>query len=279
MNIPLLAQLLVQLLRIHRICVQFLSTASAMTNPTKAKTIRYQNPELQDHLAATYVLGTLRGQARRRMETLMRQDAALGTKVSQWEQRLSPLDDRVVATKPKVATWWQIQAAINGTPESALTRLRRQLNLYRYLSASAFACALLVAFLAWGPIIQPAPGGISYVAVMKDDRQQPMMVATLEKAQGLLRLNLIRKPILKANQSLQLWSVSKQDGSIESLGLVDVTQRIETKVSEPQWSLIANSEYLILTIEHQGGATTGFPSAFVVAKGLCVKVDSWSLES
>lgn len=250
-----------------------------MTNPIKAKTIRYQNPELQDQLAATYVLGTLRGHARRRMEKLMRQDSALAARVSQWEQRLSPLNERVVATNPKASTWRQIHTAINGTPESALTRLRRQLNLYRYLTASAFACALLVAFLAWGPVSQPAPNGINYVAVMKDERHQPMMVATLEKAQGLLRLNLLQKPVLKANQSLQLWSISKQDGSIESLGLIGVNQRNETKLNKTQWSLIANSEYLILTKENLGGSTTGSPSDLVVAKGLCVKVDSWTSQS
>ena len=39
--------------------------------------LRYQNPELQDRLASNYVAGTLRGPARRRLETLMLDDSAV----------------------------------------------------------------------------------------------------------------------------------------------------------------------------------------------------------
>jgi anti-sigma-K factor RskA len=52
---------------------------------------RYANPELRDRLAAEFVLGTLRGRARARFQSLMRYDPALREAVAFWEARLTPL--------------------------------------------------------------------------------------------------------------------------------------------------------------------------------------------
>jgi anti-sigma-K factor RskA len=55
--------------------------------------MRYDDPDLQDQLAAQYALGALTGPARRRLETLMRTRPALQERVSAWEDRLAPLAD------------------------------------------------------------------------------------------------------------------------------------------------------------------------------------------
>jgi anti-sigma-K factor RskA len=50
-----------------------------------------QEGELREHLCAEYVLGTLRGAARRRFEHWLAVDAGLRRAVSEWQDRLSPL--------------------------------------------------------------------------------------------------------------------------------------------------------------------------------------------
>jgi anti-sigma-K factor RskA len=53
--------------------------------------MNYRQPELRDRLAAEYVLGTLHGRARARLQQLLRDDAALRARVAFWEQKLMPM--------------------------------------------------------------------------------------------------------------------------------------------------------------------------------------------
>jgi anti-sigma-K factor RskA len=51
----------------------------------------YSRPRLADRLAANYVLGTLRGAARRRLETLLPAHPSLRQAVNRWQDALVPL--------------------------------------------------------------------------------------------------------------------------------------------------------------------------------------------
>ena len=57
------------------------------------------NPVLCEKLAGEYVLGTLKGGARRRFETLMSLDARVRGAVADWQARLQPLEARVAALR------------------------------------------------------------------------------------------------------------------------------------------------------------------------------------
>ncbi len=69
----------------------------------------YGRRELADALAAQYVLGTLRGPARRRFEALLPAHPALGEAVAQWRQRLEPLALSVPAVQPSPQVWQRIE--------------------------------------------------------------------------------------------------------------------------------------------------------------------------
>ena len=57
--------------------------------------MNYDRPELRDRLAAEYVLGTLRGRARRRYQRLLRDDLVTRVDVTRWEQRLQARTHRM----------------------------------------------------------------------------------------------------------------------------------------------------------------------------------------
>ena len=234
--------------------------------------LRYQNPELQDLLAANYVTGTLRGRARQRMERLMRQDDALQQRVRQWEAKLQPLHARTPEHAPKASTWKAIASVIGGTVDPMVVALTKKLRIYRALTAFAFSFALLLGVAFWGPLA-PKPVGINYVAVMKDQQAQPTMVVTLTQAGRVLALDMLAKPQVPDQQALQLWAISKVDGSITSLGTIPVEKHVEKSLTKPQWGLIKDAEYLMVSVEAPGGAAV--PSDRVVSKGLCVKVEGW----
>ncbi len=243
--------------------------------------LRYQNPELQELLASNYVAGTLRGAARRRMETLMRDNSSMTQKVRQWEAKLQPLHEATAPVAPKVATWQSISESINGAAEPLIATLKRRLNLYKYLTAMAMTFALVAGFMLWFPKPTPTPVAtvpvssavINYVAVMNDRDEQPSMVVTLTKEGRVLSLDVLKKPKLEADQKLQLWAVSREDGSIKSLAAVDLDKHVKTSLTKEQWGLISSAEFLLVSAENQVNVQA--PGDQIIAKGLCVKLEGW----
>lgn len=240
--------------------------------------LRYQNPELQDMLASNYVAGTLRGPARKRMEALMRANATLARRVHQWESKMQPLHHNTAAVQPKVSTWKAIENAINGVKDPVVASLMSRLNFYKYLSAFALTLTLALGFLLVKPGPAPAPSiaaatTINYVAVLNDNAEQPTMVVTLTQPNRQLTLDMLQKPKLEENQYLQLWAVSRTDGRVSSLGTLKVEKHIETSLTKEEWTLIADSEYLWVSVENQPNLPA--PGANIIAKGLCVKVEGW----
>lgn len=79
--------------------------------------MNYRDPDLQDRLAAEYVLGGLRAGARRRFMQLMREDAALRRAVAEWEERLLPLALALPPEAPPPRVWQAVRARI-ATPHA-----------------------------------------------------------------------------------------------------------------------------------------------------------------
>src|SRR5947207_4776043 len=70
--------------------------------------------EAAHRIAAEYVVGTLRGSARRRFEMLARDDARVRAILARWEAGLTPLAERVSAVEPPARVWRAIQDRIRG---------------------------------------------------------------------------------------------------------------------------------------------------------------------
>lgn len=77
----------------------------------------------EDHIAmaAEYVLGTLDGEERAQVETLMSADPQFKLLVEQWERRLGELHAMVGAVEPADEVWSKIRTAVTAiTPEAAM---------------------------------------------------------------------------------------------------------------------------------------------------------------
>ena len=244
---------------------------------------RYHNPDLQDQLAAQYVIGTLRGPARRRMQTLIRQIPAIQDRVHYWESQLQPLNDDVPELAPAAGVWSAIESSISPASqsesehESVLEALKRRLNLYRYLTAAAFAFSLVMGFMLTVQLNQPDSAVVNYVAVMKNTDDQPSMVVTLVQEGRQLSLDMLKKPVVSDDQILHLWAISKEDGHIRSLGTVPVEKHIEKTLTKPQWGMISSAEHLIVSVETSDQVQA--PGPDIIAKGLCVKVEGWQAKT
>ena len=76
------------------------------------RAMRLTNDRIRQALAAEFVLGTLSGRVRRRLQSLMRYDAELRAMVDRWEQRLDPLSAGLTERQPPARAWTSIAARI-----------------------------------------------------------------------------------------------------------------------------------------------------------------------
>ena len=98
----------------------------------------YSRRELADRLAAEYVLGTLRGPARRRFEALLAAHPALRAGVDAWHERLVPLAFSVPDVQPPATVWPRIEQRLFA-PDRVPARVPwwQRLGLWRGISGVA----------------------------------------------------------------------------------------------------------------------------------------------
>jgi len=131
--------------------------------------------DLKHALAADFVLGTMRGRARRRFEAMAAEDGELSRIRGQWEAFLTPLAERVAPVAPPSRVWKAIEARIAGprAPKPAgLCVERRFLALDR--DGFAAASIALLAFTLGSRA--PAAPETMLVAVLATPEQDPRIV-------------------------------------------------------------------------------------------------------
>ena len=172
-------------------------------------------PKLAQSLAAEYVVGTLRGRARKRFEAIARADPAVASEVRRWEDELTPLAARVAAVEPPARVWTAIEERI--APRSASPSFWSNLAFWRSfgLVAGGMAGVLIAAFLWLSPGSQ---GGPEFVAVLTSADAVPRVVVSMHP-HHMLRVQTMHPWPKAAGKSLELWAMPK-DGPPRSLGLV-----------------------------------------------------------
>ncbi|MEX8493399.1 anti-sigma factor [Sphaerotilus sp.] len=229
----------------------------------------YSRRELSDRLAAEYVLGTLRGGARRRFESLLPAHPGLRRAVWYWQDRLMPLTASVPPVTPSSAVWQGIEQRLFGeaTPTSTstlataqqhLTRWWQRLGLWQGLAGatSLATLALAVALTLPGPVQPPV------IVVMGTEQGPASFVASV----GADGRSLVLKPLagvaVTTAQALELWAVPPK-GAPRSLGLV--SNRGATTVLREH--LLQGTAAFAVSVEPTGGSPTGAPTGPVVSVG------------
>jgi anti-sigma-K factor RskA len=230
-----------------------------------------RNPELLDRLAAEYVLGTLRNGARRRFDTLLVRHAAMRRVVEQWQDRLSPLAQFAPAEAPRPQVWDNIARATGIAPQSSgwMSRLRENLSFWRGLglTSSALAMVLAAVLLTQQVGVQAPP---SFVAMLADDKSQPVAVVTGDARRHQLTVKLVAPQAVAADRSLELWAVPKQ-GNPRSLGLLAADGSITLPL--PENATPDTVALLAVTVEPKGGSPKADgPTGPIVFKGAWLRI-------
>ena len=83
--------------------------------------MNYNKPELLDALAGQYVLGTLRGLARKRFQRLLLSSNQAREATSMWEQNLNNLASAITPQTPHDDVWINILQRIENRPQTSKT--------------------------------------------------------------------------------------------------------------------------------------------------------------
>ncbi|MEB0030111.1 anti-sigma factor [Undibacterium sp. RTI2.1] len=227
-------------------------------------------PNLQQKLAAEYVLGTLRGGARRRFEGWLNRDAQLQQVVRQWEGNLLPMAEFAKTAQPATSVWQSLEKRL-GLNQSAdrwafWRNLREDLAFWRGLGMFSTAMALvMVSVLLSKQVDQTLPPTNSYVATLSNDKSEPIAVITGDIKHKQLIVHIVKAQNIAADKSLELWAVSKA-GTVKSLGLVADNGNITLPMPDNMNS--DNVPLLAVTLEPKGGSgNPEKPSGPIIFKG------------
>jgi anti-sigma-K factor RskA len=225
------------------------------------------NPALADKLAAEYALGTLRGGARRRFETWLRDDRRLRTLVADWQGRLATLAELQRPVTPPARVWAGIERRLQGAPaprapwwqfwRSAAARPWGVLALAA--SAGLLVLAVRMAALTEG---LTAP---QQVAALSDAQSHTALVVTADTRRGKLRVRVADDVHVPLDRTLQLWAITRA-GKPRSLGILPANRStdlaLDARATDPDVALLA------ISLEPKGGSPdpTG-PTGPVLYKG------------
>lgn len=228
----------------------------------------YGRARLADHLAADYVVGTMRAGARRRFETLLPSHPLLRAAVAEWQLRLMPLTQSVEPVEPPAWLWQRIEARLGraATPpvSTAAAPLRwwQQLSLWRGVSAFATVAAIALGVLLVTPQPAQPPVVVVLAATSGPTEGQGSFVAGVS-ADGR---SVVTRPIVPvtvaADRALELWAVPAT-GAPKSLGLI--SERAASVVQRDR--VPAGTAALAVTLEPPGGSPSGKPTGPILFVG------------
>jgi anti-sigma-K factor RskA len=218
----------------------------------------YSRPQLADRLASEYVLGTLRGPARRRFDALLPSHPGLRRAVARWRADLMPLTEAIAPVEPSERVWSGVQRAL--FDEADAVPWWQRLSLWRGISGLATAAALVLAVLLARPPEPQAP----IVVVLNPDPSAPAarFVASVSADGAALVLRPLDGFQPTAGRALELWAVPAT-GAPRSLGLVSPSEA--TRVLRTR--LLSGTAAFAVSVEPPGGSPTGAPTGPIVSLG------------
>jgi len=212
------------------------------------------NTELVDRLAAEYVLGTLRGPARRRFERWRQSTATVDARCRLWEERLLPLARGIRPVRPPPRVWDGIARRLR------FTSARPQMAMWPWALAASLLLAAGATFMFWN-----TPGRVTQLAtIAAPSGQAAWIVEVYAGREGQLVIRSGTLPPLAAGHAYELWALPAK-GSPVSLGVLPATGGVARRVlAAAQIQALSSASQVAVSLEPAGGSPTGAPTGPVV---------------
>jgi anti-sigma-K factor RskA len=219
--------------------------------------VKSANRELVDRLAAEYVLGTLRGRARRRFERWLL-SPQVGALVKAWEDRLAGLEPPLKGVTPPAAAWQGIEKRLG------LRKLRRA-PLSRWLAvAASVALVALVSVFA----LRQEPD-VTQKAFIQANAQTIYWRVELLGDNEELSLHVHQVHDLPPGKSHELWVIPAGEGAAPvSLGLLPHTGDHHRVLTAAQRAALKGATTIAVSLEPAGGSPNGSPTEVLLTAPL-----------
>lgn len=234
------------------------------------------NPSLMDQLAASYALGTLRGGARRRFETLARDNATLRAAALVWQSRLSSVAELQPQEAPSPVVWKRIENLVKADKEARAMQAARaapaaaggwwsSLGLWRggaAVGAIATVAAVVVGLNVSGRLSGQvseltakltATPEIEYVAVLTDDKASASLLVTFDPKNRTLVLKRLGGFREQPDKSLELWALPP-GAAPKSLGVMSADPVVRLTAAGTDMRQVPA---LAISLEPKGGVPPG----------------------
>lgn len=246
--------------------------------------MRYTQPELLEHLASSYVLGTLQGGARRRFERLRSDRIDVQSLVTLWEVRLGELALAIPPLEPSAKVWPAIAARTQG-PKAQLAPLNPPAWLSWLMPAGFGFGGLAVGVLAASALFFLAPTlfvSSEQIAMRSGERLPPSYVGLLTDAlgNGKVLVSSLRQgktmtvkiigPITEPPLGrLVLWAYPNE-GPPFTVGTVPTTGSAVSNLPDTSEKLFSTVSKLSITLETEAAPTS--PHGPALFSGNCAKL-------
>ncbi|MGF6770322.1 anti-sigma-K factor RskA [Paraburkholderia sp. GAS199] len=254
-------------------------------------------PQLVDMLAAEYVLGTLRGGARRRFQRYADHDSTVRRAVDEWQRRISPMAELAEPRMPPAAVWEAIERRLGLASTREAARPRTVVETPARPSGSIFenlafwrgwaigvtgfaAVAVVVAIRSLLPAAStptPAPtvaqqqpeAAVTHVAVLNNKDAHPVMLVAWDETHSTMTLHPLGNVGLPPGKTMELWGIPAS-GHPVSLGLLpdNASGKVTAGQQKPE-----SYAALAVSIEAPGGSPNhDAPTGPVVFSGKLLPV-------
>ncbi len=211
------------------------------------------NPNLVDAVAAEYVLGTLRGPARKRFERWLADSALAQTRCRFWEEHLLQLTRGVRPVQPPAHVWASIQRRLNLPPSSHRGGTARMWAL----AASVVLVVGLATLIYWRSV---TPGPLSEVATLAAPSGTAAWQIEVYARSGRLVVHTGQLPNHPSDRDFELWALPAGSKPV-SLGVLPAGGTSERSLTSAQREALAQAQQIAVTIEPHGGSPTGQPTS------------------
>lgn len=222
--------------------------------------MRLEGHALLDALCGEYLVGTLRGAARRRFERTLRDEPLVAARLRHWQDMMPPYSTKAEVRPPR-GLWSRLEK------ELELERYRepwhRRRELWASIAALAASVVLIIAFII--QVEQPGRGLIEIAELSAKD-QSVRVTAHRSKDGGVLALSATPPMVAGTNQSYEVWLIPTEGSDPISLGVLGALDGRLT-LAEAQRQRLRAGATLAVSVEPTGGSPTGKPSGPVILTG------------
>lgn len=233
--------------------------------------MNYLLEDRRNALAAQYVLGTLRGGARRRYQQLMMQYQLIRETTWIWEQYINVLGHQLEPKTPSDKVWLEVSQRLGfdddntnektndktapSTPVSSADVVELKSNkFWPGLASIATAAAIILAVVLVR--LEPVDPTPSQFAVVQSEKAQALWL--IEVGEQQIKVKATDKLTAQANNDYELWFVASDGRAPVSLGLLPKSGELNLTKSDLFGSVELAA--LAVSLEPLGGSPSGSPT-------------------